>query len=223
MLFIRFEDCHVSSPCRSYSSQLSKGGLTTRISSLGDLIYEPTGIWDGDQQAFSVFGLQNLVLLPWIASTDVDAMISKLRHKEITALIIDATVADYITSSNCDLYLVGDLLLPNVIGYLFQPSVPDDYIFLFDSAIRSLDSSGDLLQLQDMYLHPIATCSIKGNDVNTQVITSSITLLSILVAGNQVKFHKHTGAHSDCSGRYWRRLGLCRRRHWTWASFKPSW
>lgn len=61
----------------------------------------------GDRNAFKVFALQDVKLLPWNDKLDEQNMLNALRQGTIAALVIDAPFADYMTSINCDLYEVG--------------------------------------------------------------------------------------------------------------------
>jgi hypothetical protein len=48
-------------------------------------------------------------------------MLQLLRSGQISALILDAPFVEYQAAVSCDLYLVGDIVLPNSLAFAFPP------------------------------------------------------------------------------------------------------
>ncbi len=50
--------------------------------------------------------------MPWSTTADEAQMMSMLRSGEIQALVLDSPWVQYTAASNCDMFVVGDMVLP---------------------------------------------------------------------------------------------------------------
>ncbi len=59
--------------------------------------------------------------LPGVCAQDEASMLQKLRSREITALVLDKPFVEYQAAVSCDLYIVGETVLPVNLGFAFPP------------------------------------------------------------------------------------------------------
>lgn len=166
------------------SSQLTVTSINLNINGLADLLSKPVGIFEPDVNAFKRFNLNYMVPLPWNSAEDEANMLRMLRSAEISALILDAPFVEYQVASSCDLYEVGDTLLPVNLAFTFPPDVNLDYIQLFSYGLTALQEAGTTDDLKTNFIKPSGGCPSKSssNLASAQITMPQVAGLWVFLA-----------------------------------------
>ena len=174
----------------AYTSTMTMRSILINIQSSGlkGLQNLPVGVWDEDYPAISSLGVLNrIVLLPWNnMGVDVQRMIEMLRNRTISALLIDSPFVSYMSSSTCDLFQVGPLILPTDMGIVFAAGTPPSYALIIDSALSQLQGSSVASNLQNKFLvFTNSSCHDKAETLNPSQHTqlADVGGLWIILAG----------------------------------------
>ncbi|GFH09629.1 uncharacterized protein HaLaN_04807 [Haematococcus lacustris] len=164
------------------ASQLTVTTINLKVNGLSDVINKPVGIFEADVDNFKRFNLDFAVPLPWNDAQDEVNMIAQLRSGIVQALILDAPFVEYHAAESCDLYAVGEMLLPVNLAYAFPSDVPLDYIELFNQALTIMEEQGTMGDLQQQFITPPGGCPSKKSNV----ASSTISLQQVLPSADSV-------------------------------------
>ncbi|GFH08873.1 uncharacterized protein HaLaN_03912 [Haematococcus lacustris] len=179
------------------ASQLTVTTINLKVNGLSDVVNKPVGIFEADVDNFKRFNLDFAVPLPWndaqvsgeslsipagsfnlphsspgtLSSQDEVNMIAQLRSGIVQALILDAPFVEYHAAESCDLYAVGEMLLPVNLAYAFPSDVPLDYIELFNQALTIMEEQGTMGDLQQQFITPPGGCPSKKSNVASSTIS----------------------------------------------------
>eukprot|EP00798_Chlamydomonas_sp_ICE-L_P016227 gene16227-22393_t len=140
----------------SMASILTTRAARTHIMSVHDLAFQPTGIFIQDWKTLTnePRSLYNLANESWNNDADGKSMLAKLRNGVYKALLLDAVWVDYTAATTCDLYTVGDLLMPVNLGFVYPQDLEDSYILNLDFAVSQLEDAGVVAELTNQYMKP---------------------------------------------------------------------
>ncbi|GAX84112.1 hypothetical protein CEUSTIGMA_g11535.t1 [Chlamydomonas eustigma] len=154
------------------SAQLATFHLQRGVSSVSDLATVPVGIPKSNLNAFEFFTYQlfNVVPLPWGTDAERAAVLASLRAGSLAAVVMDNSYVTFMTSSNCNLYMVGNMLPSGGCGIVFPGDTPQSYIQNFDNALAIMVANGVMDQLESEYIQGHASCPNKNPPRQTDLI-----------------------------------------------------
>jgi len=141
-----------------------------QVNDLNDLVNLRVGIFVDDNQEFKRFALNDVVLYAWANQPDEDIMMAQLRSGYVDALVLDAPWVEFMIGTQCDMYSVGDLVLPVDMGFAYASNTPDSDLAVLDGALARLDDSGIMAQLDRDIIRSGQMCTSASTNQLSMVI-----------------------------------------------------
>jgi ABC-type amino acid transport substrate-binding protein len=154
---------------------------TGSISSLADLRGKAVGTWTDYADDTLRYGI-TATSFPWDTAADEDAMFSALATGEVKALVLDGTLLDYKSATDCAFSTVGEAFNPYDQTTAFPKGFEaPELLTAYNDALVSLQSNGDVQNLVDTYVN--AASGLCDELSTSRVAFHQVSGLWILLAG----------------------------------------